>query len=150
MFGIGMPELIIILAVALIVIGPKKLPELAKSLGRALGEFKRAANDLKESIYIEDEVKDVKNTLKNFNKDTHPYLSKSDGKADTSKKPAAKSIDEGSEEKSREDKDQGNENPKSEKADLMDKLKENFDKMNQKVDESADVSVETPPKKHTS
>ena len=41
MFGIGMPEMILILAVALIVIGPKKLPDLAKSLGRALGEFKK-------------------------------------------------------------------------------------------------------------
>ena len=39
MFGIGMPEMILILAVALIVIGPKKLPDLAKSLGRAIGEF---------------------------------------------------------------------------------------------------------------
>jgi sec-independent protein translocase protein TatB len=42
MFGIGMPEMILILAVALIVIGPKKLPDLAKSLGRAFGEFKKA------------------------------------------------------------------------------------------------------------
>jgi sec-independent protein translocase protein TatB len=42
MFGIGMPEMFLILAIALIVIGPKKLPDLAKSLGRAFGEFKKA------------------------------------------------------------------------------------------------------------
>jgi TatA/E family protein of Tat protein translocase len=76
MFGIGMPELIVILAVALIVIGPKKLPDLAKSLGRALREFKQATNDLKESIYIDDEIKDVKNTLKNVKDDTHASVSK--------------------------------------------------------------------------
>ena len=60
MFGIGMPEMILILAVALIVIGPKKLPDLAKSLGRALGEFKKATSDLKESMQIDTELKEVK------------------------------------------------------------------------------------------
>jgi sec-independent protein translocase protein TatB len=76
MFGIGMPELIIILAVALIVIGPKKLPDLAKTLGRALREFKQATNDFKESIYLDDEIKDVKNTLKNVKNDTTASVSK--------------------------------------------------------------------------
>lgn len=60
MFGIGMPELILILALALILIGPKKLPDLAKSLGRALGEFKRATNDLKDSLEIDHEISEVK------------------------------------------------------------------------------------------
>ena len=60
MFGIGMPEMILILAIALIVIGPKKLPDLAKSLGRAMREFKKATNELKESMEIDTEIKDVK------------------------------------------------------------------------------------------
>ena len=56
MFGMGMPEILLILAVALIVIGPKKLPDLAKALGRAMGDFKRATNDLKSTINIDDPI----------------------------------------------------------------------------------------------
>lgn len=52
MFGMGMSEILVILVIALIVIGPKKLPEIAKSLGKAMGEFKRATNDFKESITV--------------------------------------------------------------------------------------------------
>ena len=65
MFGIGMPEMILILAIALIVIGPKKLPDLARSLGRAMREFKKATNEFKESIQLDEELNDVK---KSFNK----------------------------------------------------------------------------------
>jgi TatA/E family protein of Tat protein translocase len=50
MFGIGMPELVLILGLALIVLGPKKLPELAKALGKGLAEFRRATDDLKEEF----------------------------------------------------------------------------------------------------
>ncbi len=59
MFGIGMPEMLLICAIALIVIGPKKLPDLAKSLGRAFGEFKRATSDLKESLEVDTDLSDV-------------------------------------------------------------------------------------------
>ena len=50
MFGIGLPELILIMAVALIVVGPDKLPELARSLGKGIVELKKAASGLKESF----------------------------------------------------------------------------------------------------
>lgn len=50
MFGIGIPELIVILVIGLIVIGPHKLPDIATALGRAFGEFKRATEDLKSSV----------------------------------------------------------------------------------------------------
>jgi sec-independent protein translocase protein TatB len=63
MFGIGMPEMILILAIALIVIGPKKLPDLAKSLGRAMREFKKATNELKETMQIDGDMEDVKKTF---------------------------------------------------------------------------------------
>ena len=50
MFGIGATELLVILVVALIVFGPTRLPELARSLGRAMGEFRRASTDLRQSF----------------------------------------------------------------------------------------------------
>jgi len=56
MFGsIGMPELVIILVIALVIFGPRKLPELGRSLGKSLGEFKRASNELRNTL--EEEVR---------------------------------------------------------------------------------------------
>ncbi len=57
MFGIGLPELILIMVVALIVVGPDKLPDLAKTLARQIVELKRAANSLKDSLSEDDDLK---------------------------------------------------------------------------------------------
>ena len=54
MGNLGMPEILMILVLALLLFGPKKLPEIGKQVGKALGEFKRASNDLKRTI--EDEM----------------------------------------------------------------------------------------------
>jgi len=63
MGSIGMPEMLVILVIALIIFGPRKLPELGKSLGKSLAEFKRASNDLRstleEEIRVEEQQKRV-------------------------------------------------------------------------------------------
>ena len=53
MFGLGIPELLIIFVIALVVFGPKKLPELGKSIGRAMAEFKKASEEFQESVRSE-------------------------------------------------------------------------------------------------
>ena len=96
MFGMGMPEVLLILAIALIVIGPKKLPDLAKSLGRAMIEFKRATTELKASLEVDTDVTDIKKSFKEVDRslktamDRAPSTAKSgaaEAKADAS--PAA-------------------------------------------------------------
>ena len=56
MFGIGLPELILILGIALIVVGPEKLPEMAKSIAKVVLDLKKTASSLKESLH--EEMKD--------------------------------------------------------------------------------------------
>ena len=55
MFGIGMQELAIILVVALLVLGPRRLPDFARTLGKGLGEFRKASNGLRRSFMMEDD-----------------------------------------------------------------------------------------------
>jgi Tat protein translocase TatB subunit len=59
MFGIGMPELLVIFVVALVVLGPKRLPEMARTLGKAMAEFRRQSSDiideLQHQVRVEDE-----------------------------------------------------------------------------------------------
>ncbi len=65
MFGsIGMPELIIILVIALIIFGPRKLPELGKSLGRSINEFKKASTDLQNTLEQEIKIEEQKENAK--------------------------------------------------------------------------------------
>ena len=65
MFGsIGMPELIIIFVIALIVFGPRKLPELGRSLGRSLAEFKKASNELRSTLEEEIRIEEQKEAQK--------------------------------------------------------------------------------------
>ena len=68
MFGIGMPELVVIMVVALIVLGPKRLPEAAKGLGRALREFRHAPSSLTEEIndaqiMLDEETREAQHAL---------------------------------------------------------------------------------------
>ncbi len=61
MFGsIGFPELMLIFVIALLLFGPRKLPEIGRSIGRALGEFRRASNDLKRTIEEEVATEDLR------------------------------------------------------------------------------------------
>jgi Tat protein translocase TatB subunit len=72
--GIGMQEILIILVVALIIIGPKRLPELAKTLGKGFAEFKKAADDLQETVR-----KDLETERHQDLKDRYPDLIPEDG-----------------------------------------------------------------------
>ena len=63
MFGIGLPELIIIMVIALIVIGPSKLPDLARALGKGMAEFRKATQEIKDSLDLDEGIQDIKEDL---------------------------------------------------------------------------------------
>lgn len=69
MFGLGMTEVVLILVLALIVVGPKKLPEVAKGLGKGFAEFKKVMNDFKDAVNIDDIDESSSSSSRSKNKD---------------------------------------------------------------------------------
>ncbi len=59
MFGLGVPELVIILVIALVIFGPKKLPEIGGAVGKAIREFRKTSDDIKKDISLDDIKKDI-------------------------------------------------------------------------------------------
>jgi Tat protein translocase TatB subunit len=90
MFGIGLPELIVIMVVALLVVGPSKLPELAKSLGKTFQEFRRMADEVKESF--EEETVDTNHSPEQPTENTNE-TEQTSGEIDTVKKEASPEKD---------------------------------------------------------
>ena len=122
MFGIGMPEMILILAIALIVIGPKKLPDLAKSLGRAMREFKKATSEFKETIQLEGELSEVKETFKDISDEVKDAV-------DLNLKPEKQKADKiGSDDEKNEEKDSQRESESDDFGNLKN-LKKEFDNL---------------------
>jgi len=72
MFGIGMTELLLIMGLALIVLGPKKLPDLARALGKGFAEFKRATDDFKSTMQEEVRIAETRDSLLKDGKLTPP------------------------------------------------------------------------------
>jgi len=94
MFGIGFPELLLIMVIALIVVGPDKLPDIARALGRGYAEFKRATNELKETLDQDETVRELKNEFQSAHRQIHNQLTFSQESSDfrPSVNPVAKSM----------------------------------------------------------
>ncbi len=102
MFGLGLPEIIVIFVIALLIFGPKKLPDLGKSIGRAIADFKKASEDFQDTV--RSEMKEVEKSagvdeikkLKNLDLSAHesPESGKPTGDQETEAKPEGKKTGE--------------------------------------------------------
>jgi len=127
MFGIGMPEMLVILALALIVIGPKKLPDLAKSLGRTMREFKKATSEFKETIQLEGELSEVKETFNDISSEVKDAV-------DLNLKPEKQKADKtGSDDEKTEEEDSERESDSDDFGNLKN-LKKEFDNLDTNTD----------------
>jgi sec-independent protein translocase protein TatA len=89
-FGsIGFPELLLIFIIALLLFGPRKLPEIGRSVGRALGEFRRASNDLKRTIEEEVATEDLRQVARDVRDVTAAPPPAPEPGADAATSPAA-------------------------------------------------------------
>ena len=134
MFGIGMPEMILILAIALIVIGPKKLPDLAKSLGRAMREFKKATSEFKETMDLDSDLKEVKSAFEDINDEIKGSLT------ETAVKDDAGQFEASSRESDDNDTEKNSNNGEKDGADLNKKEKDN-EMSEEEIDVQADAEM---------
>lgn len=97
MFGIGFPELLLVMALALVVIGPKRLPDIARALGRGFSEFKRATDELKTTFQDEIRTDEIKQQLIKEGKiftSNNPYTSGTDPDADAAEEASTETVTE--------------------------------------------------------
>ena len=147
MFGIGMPEMILVLAVALVVIGPKKLPDLAKSMGRAMREFKKATSEFKETMQIDNELTEVKKAFDDINEDvkqavdvTSEFERNSEDKA---KRDTAGADKDPEEEQGPKDEVEPPSEPPSDDFENLKDLKKAFDDLDKGDESSPDPDTKT-------
>ena len=96
MFGIGFPELLLVMALALVVIGPKRLPDIARALGRGFTEFKRATDDLKTTFQEEIKTDEIKQQLIKEGKiiaSNNPYTSGTEPQEESEEAESADTVD---------------------------------------------------------
>lgn len=89
MFGIGSTELLVILVVALIVLGPRNLPKIANTLGKAMGQFQRASRDFQRSINTEIAFEEEQKKTEQKQAEAAAETVKNSEKEETSKEPRA-------------------------------------------------------------
>ena len=94
MFGIGLPELIIIMVIALIIIGPKKLPDLARALGKGMAEFRKATQEIKESLDLDEDIQEVKKDLVDSISGLDTPIDLEEQESEEEKEPKYKDFDE--------------------------------------------------------